>query len=278
MPEIDPSVRRPKWLALTWHAIIGATLVGAPTLYGCGAETTEPTTAEPTQPAVASIVVMPAGDTLLSLGDTVQLTASARDANGNTIPDKTFAWSSSDDSVATINSSGLVTAAGANGLITITAATDGIAGTATVDVVTGPQGGTVSVANGQVKLVFPAGSVDRPIVVTVDVGSLAPSSTRLVPGTVFDFGPSGTQFNVPVRLTIGYDPSDLPVESLLRLFQAVGDRWVEVSGSGVDVVTKTVTGEITTFSRYAVLSLTTACRKQSFQCPPQEEEEPEAPT
>ena len=221
---------------------------------------------------------MPAADTLLSLGDTVQLTASARDASGNTIPDKRFAWSSSDESIATINSSGLVTAAGANGAITITATTDGIAGTATVAVVTGPQGGTLSVANGQVTLVFPAGSIDRPIVVTVDVGSLAPSTTRLVPGTVFDFGPSGTPFNVPVQLTIRYDPSDLAVESLLRLFQVVGDRWVEVSGSEVDVVAKTVTGGINTFSRYAVLSLTTACRKQSFQCPSQDEEEPEATT
>ena len=221
---------------------------------------------------------MPAADTLLSLGDTVQLTASARDASGNTIPDKRFAWSSSDESVVTINSSGLVTAAGANGSITITATTDGIAGVATVDVVTGPQGGTVSVANGQVTLVFPAGSIDRPIMVTVDVGGLAPSITKLVLGTVFDFGPSGTQFNIPVRLTIGYDPSDIPVESLLRLFQVVGDRWVEVSGSGVDVAAKTVTGGINTFGRYAVLSLTTACRKQSFQCPSQEEEEPEATT
>lgn len=273
---IDASVHRPKRLALTWHTIIGSTLVGGPALFGCGAETTEPTTAEPTRPAVASIVVMPAADTLLSLGDTVQLSASARAANGNTILGKTFAWSSSDESIATINSSGRVTAAGANGSITITAKTGGIAGTATIDVVTGPQGGTVSVANGQVKLVFPAGAIDPPIMVTVDVGSLAPSTTRLVPGTVFDFGPSATPFNVPVRLTIGYDPSDLPVESLLRLFQVVGDRWVEVSGSGVDVVAQTVTGEITTFSRYAVVSLTTACRKQSFQCPSQEE--PEATT
>lgn len=260
---IDPSVHRPKRLALTWHTIIGSTLVGGPTLFGCGAETTEPT-----RPAVASIVVMPAADTLLSLGDTVQLTASARAANGNTILGKTFAWSSSDESVATINSSGLVTAAGANGSITITATTEATAGTATVAVVTGPQGGTVSVASGQVTLVFPAGAIDPPIMVTVDVGSLAPSMTRLVPGTVFDFGPSGTPFNVPVRLTIGYDPSNLPVESLLRLFQVVGDRWVEVSGSAVDVVAQTVTGEINTFSRYAVVSLTTACRKQSFQCPP----------
>ncbi len=136
----------------------------------------------------------------------------------------------------------------------------------------------MSVANGRVTLVFPAGSIDRPIVVTVRVGSLAPSNTRLVPGTVFDFRPSGRQFNVQVQLTIGYDPSDIPVESLLRLFQAVGRRWVEVSGSGVNVVAKTVTGQINIFSRYAVLSLTTACRKQSFQCPSQDEEEPEATT
>ena len=82
-------------------------------------------------PAVASVVVTPGNATLVSLGETVQLTASARDASGNTISGKTLAWSSSADGVATVNATGLVTAV-ANGSATITATADGIAGTATI--------------------------------------------------------------------------------------------------------------------------------------------------
>ena len=81
--------------------------------------------------AVEAVAVDPASATLSSVGETVQLTAAASDANGNTISDKTFTWSSSDESLAMVNSSGEVTAV-ANGSVTITATTDGVNGTATI--------------------------------------------------------------------------------------------------------------------------------------------------
>ena len=84
-------------------------------------------------PTVASVVVTPANAPLVSLEETVQLTATAQDASGNTLSGKTFTWSSSDQSVATVNSSGLVTAV-ANGSATIMATTDGVNGTGSVDV------------------------------------------------------------------------------------------------------------------------------------------------
>ena len=101
----------------------------------CGGE--EATTAPPTPPApptVASVVVTPAADTLISLGETVQLGASARDANGNVLSGKTFSWSSSNEEIATVSSSGLVTGV-KDGSATITATTDGVAGTADIEVV-----------------------------------------------------------------------------------------------------------------------------------------------
>ncbi len=84
-------------------------------------------------PTVASVVVTPGNATLVSLGETAQLTASARDGSGNTISGKTFTWSSSDASIATVNTSGLVTSV-ANGSVTITATTDGISGSGSVTV------------------------------------------------------------------------------------------------------------------------------------------------
>ena len=58
----------------------------------------------------AAIEVTPDAATLGSVGETLQLTATATDANGNTIVDKTFDWTSSEENVVTVDSSGLLTA------------------------------------------------------------------------------------------------------------------------------------------------------------------------
>ncbi|MFQ6047702.1 MAG: PQQ-binding-like beta-propeller repeat protein, partial [Gemmatimonadales bacterium] len=52
---------------------------------------------------------------------------------GSAISGKTFTWASSDESVATVSSSGLVTAV-ASGMATITATTDAVSGEATITV------------------------------------------------------------------------------------------------------------------------------------------------
>ena len=93
---------------------------------GCGGK-------ESTGPDIASVVVTPATATLVSLGETVQLTASARNASGDAISGRTFTWSSSDESIATISVSGLVRAV-ANGSVTMTATTEGAEGTAAIEV------------------------------------------------------------------------------------------------------------------------------------------------
>ncbi len=107
-----------------------AALLGGLTLSACGGEeSTGPIQSAP--PGVASVVVTPGADTLVFLGEQAQLRASAREANGNVVSDKTFTWASSDESVATVSASGLVTAK-ANGSATITVTTDGINGTARI--------------------------------------------------------------------------------------------------------------------------------------------------
>ena len=109
---------------------LAVSLIGL-TVWACGGkDTVGPGTGNGTV-TVASVVVTSSTATLESLGETVQLTASAKDASGNTISGKTFTWSSSDPSIATVSSSGLVTAV-ANGGATITATTNGVSGTAMV--------------------------------------------------------------------------------------------------------------------------------------------------
>ena len=58
---------------------------------------------------VAAVAVEPAADTVLAFGDTLRLSAEARDANGQAVAAAEFAWASSDTLVAVVDASGLVT-------------------------------------------------------------------------------------------------------------------------------------------------------------------------
>src|SRR5207237_1911851 len=67
-------------------------------------------------------------------GQTVQLTATPRDAGGNVLPGRTVTWASSNTSVATVSASRLVTGKVA-GTATITAPSEGQSGTSAITVV-----------------------------------------------------------------------------------------------------------------------------------------------
>ncbi|GIW26157.1 Ig-like domain-containing protein [Meiothermus sp.] len=83
-------------------------------------------------PTINSIEVTPPSASK-QVGQTQQFTAVAKDASGNTISGVTFTWTSSNPSVATVNSSGLATAVAA-GTATITASAQGKSGNATLTV------------------------------------------------------------------------------------------------------------------------------------------------
>ena len=84
--------------------------------------------------AVSAVVVSPAADTLVALGDTVRLTAEASDANGNAVEGAEFTWASGDTAVVTVDASGLATSVGA-GQAEVTATASGIAGSSAITVV-----------------------------------------------------------------------------------------------------------------------------------------------
>src|SRR5216683_3626 len=91
---------------------------------------------------VASVTVSPATASIM-VGQTVQLTATPRDASGNPLSGRVITWASSSPTVATVNSGGLVTAP-AVGTATITATSEGQSGASaiTVTVPPPPPGGT----------------------------------------------------------------------------------------------------------------------------------------
>ncbi len=115
-------------------------------------------------PTPASVAVAPATVSLNVVGATIQLTASAYDASGQAMAGKTFTWTSSNDSVAKVDASGLVTAM-AGGSATVTATAAGKSGSASVTVVqlaasvtVAPVTATISALGATVQLT--AGAID----------------------------------------------------------------------------------------------------------------------
>ncbi|MDN5201353.1 Ig-like domain-containing protein [Fulvivirgaceae bacterium BMA10] len=88
---------------------------------------------EENAPSVSNIDISPETPVLTSIGETIQLKAIAKDAGENIIKGKRFVWSSSDESIASINENGLVTA-NAKGTVRITATTDNISGSTNVSI------------------------------------------------------------------------------------------------------------------------------------------------
>ena len=88
---------------------------------------------------VATVTVTP-NPASVAVGATVQLTATLKDANGNTLTGRTVAWTTSNASHATVNSSSGLVSGVAAGSATITATSEGKSGTSAVTV-TAPSGG-----------------------------------------------------------------------------------------------------------------------------------------
>src|SRR5258706_63531 len=85
---------------------------------------------------VASVSLTPAAASVLT-GQTVQLTATPKDANGNPLGGRVVTWSSDNTTIATVSASGLVTA-NAVGSATITATSEGQSGASAITVSTVP--------------------------------------------------------------------------------------------------------------------------------------------
>ena len=81
---------------------------------------------------VASVTISPASASVV-VGLTAQLSATLRDANGNTVTGRTITWSSTSTSVATVSGTGLVTGVAA-GSASVIATSEGKADTAAVTV------------------------------------------------------------------------------------------------------------------------------------------------
>jgi len=116
--------------------LVTAAAAGSATITATSEGQSGTATVTVTSVPVASVAVSPASVSV-AVGQTVQLAATPKDANGNALSGRVVTWATSNASVATVNGSGLVTAAAA-GSATITATSEGRSGTATVTVTSVP--------------------------------------------------------------------------------------------------------------------------------------------
>ena len=124
----------PAWSLRFWIPVLVLTCLGV-MLVTCGRDSpTGPTDPTPPSPALPfSVAVTPADTVLTAVGQTVRLTATVRDRNGNQIANPSVQWSSSDPAVGTVDQTGLV-AAVKRGACTITATAGDVSGQASISV------------------------------------------------------------------------------------------------------------------------------------------------
>ncbi len=96
---------------------------------GCGGDGAS----APTPAVVARVEIEPGPTTLVFVGERYQLSAIARDADRNPMPELPITWASSDTGIAVVSNTGLVTAR-RDGEARITAATAGVIGRVTIGV------------------------------------------------------------------------------------------------------------------------------------------------
>lgn len=118
--------------SLIWRAC--AALAGIFLISACGGDSpSAPKTPEPSGPAPVASVSVTAPAPSVSVGDTLRLSATVKDAKGNILTGRRVEWSSSDTTRARVDSDGRVTGA-AMGPVTISATSEGVRGQSGLEV------------------------------------------------------------------------------------------------------------------------------------------------
>jgi hypothetical protein len=118
-----------------------------------------------------------------------------------------------------------------------------------VDEVTiGSAGGTFG--TGSLVVSVPPGAVDHDVTITIaPIDSPAPGAV----GQAYEIGPTGTQFRIPILVTLSYAAVDAGVApQALSVSTIVGGAWQAVSAPIFDPITATVGGTTTHLSPYAL--------------------------
>ncbi|HWV57744.1 MAG TPA: putative Ig domain-containing protein [Longimicrobiales bacterium] len=169
---------------------------------------------------VATVEITPQGSTNISLGGTLQLQATPRNAQNQPVGGQTITWSSQNNQVAQVNGIGLVTGMGV-GTTQIVAAAGGKTGQITVTVVDNSPPGTpgnlvvTPVSDTRIDLSWSAATgtvtsyvIEREVVVGAAVVGVEPpaaafSQVATVPGNTTSYSDTGLDPSVTYRYRVG---------------------------------------------------------------------------
>jgi len=179
-------------------------------LTSCGGGADEPAGPDTT---VATVSIS-APTMTIAPGGSVQLSATAKNAAGNSLANAAFSWTSSVQSVATVSSTGLVTAV-ANGITVITATSGGKPATISITVQTIAQDNTVAT-----------------VTVTAAAASVAPGSTVQLTAT-----PRNAAGSVLTGFTATWSTSNAAVATV------DGNGLVTGVANGTATITATISGK-----------------------------------
>lgn len=101
----------------------------------------------------------------------------------------------------------------------------------------GPSGGTVAGKHGAA-VTIPAGALGSPVLIGVDRDGTGappwPGATQFSAGAPYALTPHGTAFAIPVTVRIPFDPTLVPTDGVLQLYQAEPDGGFAAIPSVVD--------------------------------------------
>ncbi len=117
----------------------------------------------------------------------------------------------------------------------------------------GPGGGTVGVEG--VTVTIPPNALTSPLAITIQrSGQCGPDGTI---GQVFEIGPTGTMFGVPITIAFGYTDAELgglaPSEFAVETVAGGPGQWTPLSQIVVDIYAHTIAGQTTHLSPYALV-------------------------
>jgi len=116
-----------------------------------------------------------------------------------------------------------------------------------------PEPVTVSAPSGRASVEIPPEAVPEGITVTVRsrrLNEFADIDTIL--NGIYDFGPDGTQFSKPVKITLPLNGLVLELASELELVYHDGQAWQVVSDAGLELGDDSATGSVTHFTPFGL--------------------------
>ena len=137
-----------------------------------------------------------------------------------------------------------------------------------------------------VTLNFPPGAVESDIRVQVREASLTsgmdlPADSQLISQVVDIVKNKSGDFSEPVTITMSFNQSQIDPDKYdikICYFDEANGEWVELDNIEVDPTNGSISGEVTHFTKFAVIATLKASEKEEPPLPPAPQPEPELPT